>query len=112
MGRSCLQRASGCCCGNGARRALVFKAPPGWQVAVVFVPLLALYFVSRVSHIVETEGFLMYGLVVATLFSFVGWQGIKAMWFPLVYLLFVLPPPERWWPWSPIRSRSCCPRAR
>lgn len=71
-----------------------FKAPPGWQVAAFFLPLLLLYFVSRVSHIVETEGFLMYGLVVATLFGFVGWPGLKAMWFPLIYLLFVLPPPE------------------
>lgn len=72
----------------------LFKAPPAWQVAAFFLPLLALYFVSRVSHIVETEGFLMYGLVVATMFSFVGGRAIKSMWFPLIYLLFVLPPPE------------------
>lgn len=72
----------------------LFRPAPAWTVAVVFVPLLLLYFVSRVSHIVETEGYLMYGLVVATLFSFVGWAAIKQMWFPLIYLLFVLPPPE------------------
>lgn len=71
-----------------------FKPAPGILVAIAFVPLLFLYFVSRVSHIVETESFLMYGLVVATLFSFVGWRAIKHMWFPLIYLLFVLPPPE------------------
>jgi exosortase len=72
----------------------LFEAPPAWQVAAFFVPLLLLYFISRVSHIVETEGFLMYGLVVATMFSFIGGRAITAMWFPLIYLLFVLPPPE------------------
>ncbi|MBT2187741.1 exosortase V [Sphingobium nicotianae] len=71
-----------------------FKPAPGILVAAAFVPLLFLYFVSRVSHIVETESFLMYGLVVATLFSFIGWRALKSMWFPLIYLLFVLPPPE------------------
>jgi len=72
----------------------LFESPPGWQVAAIFTPLLALYFISRVSHIVETEGFLMYALIVATIFSFVGLKAIKAMWFPLIYLLFVFPPPE------------------
>lgn len=72
----------------------LFSPPPGKLVALFFVPLLILYFVSRVSHIVETEGFLMYGLLVATLYSFAGWQALKRMWFPLLYLLFVFPPPE------------------
>jgi exosortase len=72
----------------------LFQPPPGRQVALLFVPVLLLYFVSRVSHIVETEGYLMYALLVVTLFSFAGWPGLKPMWFPLVYLLFVLPPPE------------------
>ena len=71
-----------------------FKAPSWPIVAALFAPLLLLYFVSRVSHIVETEGYLMYALVVVTIFSFVGWRAIKVMWFPLLYLLFVLPPPE------------------
>lgn len=69
--------------------------PASWPIVVaLFVPLLLLYFVSRVSHIVETEGYLMYGLIVTTIFSFAGWRAIRMMWFPLIYLLFVLPPPE------------------
>jgi len=71
-----------------------FQPPSGKVVAAVFIPMLLLYFISRVSHIVETEGYLMYGLVVATIFSFVGWKALKIMWFPLLYLLFVFPPPE------------------
>lgn len=71
-----------------------FRAPSGTAVAAAFVPVLLLYFLSRVSHIVETEGFFMYGLLVAVLFSFVGAKAIRIMWFPLIYLLFVFPPPE------------------
>ncbi len=70
------------------------KPPSSGLILALFVPLLLLYFTSRVSHIVETEGFLMYGIMVVTLFSFVGWQALKQMWFPLLYLLFVFPPPE------------------
>lgn len=71
-----------------------FRAPSGKAVAAAFVPILLLYFLSRVSHIIEVEGFLMYGLLVAVLFSFAGMKAMRIMWFPLVYLLFVFPPPE------------------
>ena len=71
-----------------------FEPPSGKVVAAVFVPILLLYFVSRVSHIIETEGYLMYALLVAVLFSFAGFKAMRVMWFPLLYLLFVFPPPE------------------
>jgi exosortase len=71
-----------------------FKPPSGKLIAAIFVPILLLYFVSRVSNIIETEGYLMYALVVATLFSFAGWKAMKIMWFPLIYMLFVFPPPD------------------
>lgn len=71
-----------------------FKPPSGKAVAAVFVPILLLYFFSRVSHIIETEGYLMYGLLVAVLFSFAGGKAMRIMWFPLLYMLFVFPPPE------------------
>ncbi|MCW2361322.1 exosortase [Sphingobium sp. B1D7B] len=74
--------------------AAVARPAPGLPIAIAFAILLPLYFVSRVSNIVETEGFLMYGLVVAALFSAIGWEALKRLWFPLIYLLFVLPPPE------------------
>lgn len=71
-----------------------FQPPSGKAVAAVFMPILLLYFVSRVSHIIETEGYLMYALLVAVLFSFAGLKAMRIMWFPLLYLLFVFPPPE------------------
>lgn len=63
-------------------------------VLAVFIPLLLLYFVARVSQIFEIEGVLMYGLIVAVLFSLVGAKAIRLMWFPLAYLLFIFPPPD------------------
>lgn len=77
-----------------SRARPLFRPGSGLVIALLFVPLLALYFVSRVSHIVETEGYLMYGLVLVTIYSFVGWAALKAMWFPLLYMVFVLPPPD------------------
>ncbi|MBO9575036.1 MAG: exosortase V [Sphingobium sp.] len=74
-------------------RPSIKPAPLLW-VAVVFVPLLALYYVSRVSAIVETEGYLMYSLLIVVLYSFIGWRALLVLWFPLFYLLFLFPPPE------------------
>jgi len=67
---------------------------PGFKVALAFVPLLFLYFVARVSKIIELEGYLMYFVLVVTLYSAIGWRALKIMWFPLFYLLFIFPPPE------------------
>ena len=68
--------------------------PTAWSVAMLFVPFLALYFVARTTQIVEIEGFVMYGLLLVALYSLVGLQAMKKLWFPLFYLLFIFPPPE------------------
>lgn len=70
------------------------EPPTGWSVAMLFVPFLAMYFVARTTQIVEIEGFVMYGLLLVALYSLVGVQAMKRLWFPLFYLLFVFPPPE------------------
>jgi exosortase len=71
-----------------------FKPAPWFLVVLGFVPMLLLYYVSRVSAIVELEGYLMYGLLLMTLYSFVGLRALIVMWFPLFYMLFLFPPPE------------------
>ncbi len=70
------------------------KPAPTRTVLLAFVPLALLYYISRVSAIVEVEGYVMYSLLVLALFSFVGLQALKILWFPLFYLLFMFPPPE------------------
>jgi exosortase len=61
-----------------------------WQVA-----MLVLYILSRVTGILEIEGFVMYGALVATLYAFIGGTSLRIMWFPLVYFLFLFPPPDQ-----------------
>ncbi len=67
---------------------------PGWLIALLFVPLLALYYIARVSAIVELEGYFMYGLLLLVLLSCVGRRAMLVMWFPLFYMVFVFPPPD------------------
>lgn len=72
----------------------VAKPAPPAIVALLFIPLLFAYFFARVTQIVEIEGFVMYGLLLVTLYAMIGLKGMQRLWFPLFYLLFVFPPPE------------------
>lgn len=62
------------------------------------VPLLAialtLFVVARITGILEIEAFMMYGTVIAGVYLLFGGELIRAIWFPLVYLAFALPPPD------------------
>jgi exosortase len=68
-----------------------FKPAPGLHVALVFIPLLILYFIARVSKIIELEGYLMYGVLVAVLFSMAGVRAMRIMWFPILYMIITNP---------------------
>ena len=72
----------------------VKHAPPTRNVICVIVPMLVLYYLSNVTQIIEIQGFLMYGLLVTALYSFVGAKAIRLLAFPLFYLLFAFPPPD------------------
>ena len=54
----------------------------------------ALYVLSRVTGIVEIEGFALYGAVLAAVYAIWGWLFLKALWFPIVYFGLVFPPPD------------------
>ena len=62
-----------------------------WAALAVFAPL---YVFARVTQIVELEGYLMYACLLVLLYSIIGWEALKALWFPLFYLVFAFPPPE------------------
>ncbi|HVH88158.1 MAG TPA: archaeosortase/exosortase family protein, partial [Terriglobales bacterium] len=65
---------------------------------LVGVPLLALslglFILMRITGVLEVEGFAMYGALVAGAYLLFGSALISAIWFPLVYLAFTLPPPD------------------
>lgn len=62
-----------------------------WTLLAVLVPLQVF---ARITQIVEIEGYLMYAVVLVVLYSLVGLEVMKRLWFPLFYLAFIFPPPE------------------
>lgn len=74
----------------------VIETRPG--KLLVALPLLAfslgLFILTRITGILEVEGFAMYGALVAGAYMLFGPALIRALWFPFVYLAFTLPPPN------------------
>lgn len=68
--------------------------PHATRVALALTALLPLYVVTRVTQIVELEGYAMYATLLIALWSVVGGPAMRTLWFPLFYLAFIFPPPE------------------
>lgn len=73
---------------------IVAQKPPVVRVAALLAILLPLFVFARITQIVELEGYLMYGALLAVLYSVIGGAAMRRLWFPLFYLTFVFPPPE------------------
>ena len=58
------------------------------------IPLLLIYIGSKITGVMEVEGFAMYGVLLAALYGIAGGRVMRLLWFPLAYLAFVFPPPE------------------
>lgn len=76
----------------GVRPAM--RPAPSTMVALAAVLAMGGYALARVTQIVEVEGYFMYAVALVALYSLIGFEAMKRMWFPLFYLLFVFPPPE------------------
>ena len=65
---------------------------------LVSLPLIGLalgiFVIARITGIIEIEAFAMYGALVVGAYALFGPALIRAIWFPLVYLAFTLPPPD------------------
>lgn len=72
----------------------VARRPGLAMVCALLVPFLALYAFSRITQIVEFEGYFMYASLLVVLYSIVGAAAMKRLWFPLFYIAFIFPPPE------------------
>jgi exosortase len=55
---------------------------------------LAVFIVARITGVLEIEAFAMYGALISGAYMLWGPQLLRAVWFPLVYLAFTLPPPD------------------
>jgi len=69
--------------------------PGDTRIAVLaFLVVAPVYIATRIINIVEVEGFTMYGLLLITAYWLVGFAPLRAMWFPILYVVFVFPPPD------------------
>lgn len=48
----------------------------------------------RTAAVIELEVYALYGLFLAVLYAFIGLRALKALWFPLFFLIFAVPVPE------------------
>jgi exosortase len=72
----------------------VARPGSGTLTAVLLALLLPLYAFARITDIVEIEGAAMYGSLLVAAYGLWGGAALRRLWFPLVYLLFVFPPPD------------------
>ena len=71
-------------------------SPPGKMIpgGLVLGVMLLIFLVARITQILESEAFAMYGALIAAAYLVIGGAMLRAIWFPLVYLAFTLPPPD------------------
>lgn len=55
---------------------------------------LGLFVGARITGVIEIEAFAMYGALISATYMLFGPALLRAIWFPLVYLAFTLPPPD------------------
>lgn len=77
----------------GEAKALVRPGPTGITFALL-IPLLLLFTIARITGVVEIEGFVMYAGLLTVAYSLFGSAVLRLLWFPLLYLAFIFPPPE------------------
>lgn len=62
---------------------------------LVMAGSLLVYLAARITGIIEIEGFALYGALLAAAYALVGGPVLRELWFPLVYLGFIFPPPDQ-----------------
>ena len=70
------------------------RRPRPWAGGAAVLILLSIFVVARITGILEIEAFAMYGALIAGAYLLFGGAVLRAIWFPLIYLAFTLPPPD------------------
>jgi exosortase len=77
------------------RAAVPLRQPGSKLLAGLWISLcLALFIVSRITGIIEVEGFAMYAALIGAVYALWGGRVLKHLWFPILYLALSFPPPE------------------
>lgn len=76
-----------------AARAVI--APPSLAAALAtLLPALLLYLAARITGLFEVRSVALYLIVLALLYGTLGTRALRALLFPLLYAVFLLPIPE------------------
>ena len=75
-------------------RGAEVRPSAGWLGILFLIPALVAFGIARITGIIEIEAFVMYGCLVLAAYGLFGGALIRAIWFPLLYLAFALPPPD------------------
>lgn len=67
------------------------KLLPG---SLALAAMLIVFVIARITQILEVEAFAMYGALISVAYLLVGGAMLRAVWFPIIYLAFTLPPPD------------------
>lgn len=67
---------------------------PGWGVALLAIPSLALYTFGRAYDFIVLEAAGVYGTMLAMALRLIGLRSMLQNWFPFFYLGFMVPPPD------------------
>lgn len=70
------------------------QRPSGAWAFVAIASMAVAMVLFRIAAVIELEVYALYGLFVAVLYSFIGWRALRALWFPLLYLVFAVPLPD------------------
>ena len=78
------------------RGAIGAERRPGNPIlsTLLLTASLTVFVLARITGILEIEAFAMYGAMLSAAYLTVGWAALRAVWFPLLYLAFTLPPPD------------------
>ena len=71
------------------------RAGSATLAAVLIAGCLFTYLAARITGIIEIEGFALYGALLVTAYALVGGAVLRELWFPLLYLGFIFPPPDQ-----------------
>ena len=70
------------------------ERPSGAWAFVAIASMAVTMVLFRTAAVIELEVYALYGLFIAVLYSFIGWRALRALWFPLLYLVFAVPLPD------------------
>jgi exosortase len=70
------------------------EPPPAALAVIGLAVTLPLYLAARIAQIVEIQGYLMYAVVLASIYALIGLPAMRRLWFPLLYLAFMFPLPD------------------